>query len=205
LPTRRSNRLPKNDPCREFSSRDHAPERDQQFSSQRHDHRGPTDARGTTSPVTEPLRKSAIFLEHEKTPGKLDQAATHASVASFGEPLLPSPGAAFVWRSSQPGITSHRSSVTQLPGKNLPHEHIRCLDADADNARQKAHHGVRAGLRSLLQAFQTGLFDCLNLLAHHGEPCEIAAEFHREYWEEGARPRAFAIHQAVARLSAVPA
>lgn len=58
------------DTGRDFADCHHAPERDQQLSGERHDHRRLARTLTSSSPV--PLRQPAILLEHQESPSELD-------------------------------------------------------------------------------------------------------------------------------------
>src|SRR4029077_17042965 len=54
--------------------------------------------------------------------------------------LLSSPLAALVRRAREADIARHGPSVSKFPGEHLLNQHVRRLDADANDAGQKAHH-----------------------------------------------------------------
>jgi len=56
------------------------------------------------------------------------------------------------------------------------HQHVRRLHADADDARQQAHHRIRTLVRRLFQAAQPGPLDLLDLPPHPGEPGHVAPD-----------------------------
>jgi hypothetical protein len=43
-----------------------------------------------------------------------------------------------VGRSREPGVARHRSSISKLPRQDLPHQHVRRLDADTDHPGEQA-------------------------------------------------------------------
>jgi hypothetical protein len=73
-------------------------------------------------------------------------------------------------------VARHGPSIAQVPRQHLSHQHVRRLDADANDARQQAHHGIWAFCRRLLQALETGLLERLDLPTDQGEPGHVAAE-----------------------------
>jgi len=58
-----------------------APESDQQFSSQRHDHGCLACALGAGCAFYVPLGQGATLLENEESPRELDQTPSHSAVA----------------------------------------------------------------------------------------------------------------------------
>ena len=56
------------------------------------------------------------------------------------------------------------------------HEQISRLDADPDDPRNQADHGVRSFRGSLFQPFQTRRLDRLNMLPQQGQPRQIAPQ-----------------------------
>ena len=112
---------------------------------------------------SKPLRQGAVFLEHEKSPGQLDHASAHPSVAGSGQPFLPTFFSALVGRASEPGITRDGPSVAQVARQRFLHQHVRGLDADPDHARQQAHHGVWSVTGRSLQTLQAHLLNLPDL------------------------------------------
>jgi hypothetical protein len=92
-----------------------------------------------------------------------------------GKALFPSLRAALVRRARQAGprvrplagprtgSARHRFSVTHWPREHLMDEHISRFNADADDPGHLPNHGVRPGLRLLLQPFLTGVLDLPDL------------------------------------------
>ena len=56
------------------------------------------------------------------------------------------------------------------------HQHVRRLDADPDDPRNQANHGVRPLLGSMFQPFQARRLDRLDLLPQQGQPRQIAPQ-----------------------------
>ena len=107
--------------------RDHAPERDQEFPRERHDHGRLAGAPFGPSVRDRkvPSRQCAVLLEYEEPPCELDQSTAHPSVTGPGQPLLASDGPALVGRSRQASIARHGPSVAQFPRQHLSHQHVR--------------------------------------------------------------------------------
>src|ERR671911_1063988 len=172
----RSGRRPQCNASRDFAGRDHAPQRDEQFAGERHDHRCFARALRTLGPPPVPLRERAVLLEPQEPPGKLDQATAHAGIARLGQPLLPPPLAALVRRAREPGIARHGPSVAKISAEHLLHQHVGRLDANADDAGQEAHHRMWPRRRRLFQTHEAGPFDRVDLLSDHSEPSHVAPD-----------------------------
>jgi hypothetical protein len=76
-----SGRLAQREAGWDFADRDHAPERDEQLSRERHDHLRPPRGGRTFCPRAVPLGERTVLLEPQEAPGKLDQAAPHPGIA----------------------------------------------------------------------------------------------------------------------------
>jgi len=75
LPTRGSgSHCPQRDTCRDFPSRNHAPQGDEEFSRQRHDHGRLPLPGGALSPCIIPLGQGALLLEAQEPPRQLHEA-----------------------------------------------------------------------------------------------------------------------------------
>ena len=100
-------------------------------------------------------------------------------VARPREALLPPPLAALVRRAGQAGIARDRFSISQLARQYLIDEHVRCLDADANNACKQANHRMRAFLRrsSLFDPLQTLLLNFFDLVPDDTQSRNVAAQF----------------------------
>src|SRR5208283_2239999 len=166
--------LPKHKALRDFAGGDHAPERDEQLAGESDDHRRLARALGSLGPITEPLGQRAVLLEPQEAPGELDQAAAHPGIAGFGEPFLASLGAAFIGRAGEPGVACDSPAIAQVTREHFLHQHVGRLDADPKNAGQQSHHGMRSGLWCLLQTLHACAFNRCDLLAHNGQPIEVA-------------------------------
>ena len=68
-------------------------------------------------------------------------------------------------------------------------QHVGGLQADSDDTGQEHDHGVGPRLRRLLQARQPVALDGLDLLAHHGEAGEIAADLVQGVGRQGCALR----------------
>src|SRR6516164_10359445 len=72
LPTRGSgSHCPQRDTCWDFPSRNHAPQGDEEFSRQRHDHGRLPLPGGALSPCIIPLGQGALLLEAQEPPRQL--------------------------------------------------------------------------------------------------------------------------------------
>ena len=98
---------------RHFTGPYHAPKCDEQFARESDDHSLARSA-GFIGHRSIPLHESALLLEHEESPGKLDHAASDAGIASPGESFFPSPLAAFIRGASEAGVASDRSLIPQV-------------------------------------------------------------------------------------------
>src|SRR6516165_10441515 len=153
LPTRGSGSCcPQRDTCRDFPSRDHAPQGDEEFSRQRHDHGRLRLPGGALSPCIIPLGQGALLLEAQEPPRQLHEAATDSSIARLCQTPLAAFSTAFVGGSCDAGVAGDRSPISEVSRQDLLNQHVRCLDSHSDNARQKSNHCVWTTGRSLLQA-----------------------------------------------------
>lgn len=143
-----------------------------------HDHRLACGFAAVARARLEPLGEVPVLLEAQKPLRQLDHAAPHAGVAGACQPPLAAALAALVPRPGEPGIARHGAAVAQAAGQDLVDQHVRRLDADADDACDKANHRVRVLFRrrgggELALPF---LFDGADLLAHQAEPLEETVE-----------------------------
>ncbi len=99
--------------------------------------RRPRSGPGTTSP-------RPLLLEPQEPPGQLHQATSDPCIAGLGQTPFAAFGAALIGRSRDAGIAGHGSAVPQVSRQDLLHQHVRRLDAHADDARQEPHHRVPA-------------------------------------------------------------
>src|SRR3954469_12911195 len=179
-PSRRS----QDDASRHLARSHHSPQRDQQLSRQRHDQGLARAATGVGRARPVPLRQRTLLLMKQEAPGQLDHPAAHARVARLGEPFLPPPAAALVGRSGQARIAGDGSSIAPGPGKNLMNQHVRCLKADAHNAREETNHDMRLVLRSPFQLLRTGLLDLFDLVHDEPQAGHVATQFEQRVGRE---------------------
>jgi hypothetical protein len=81
-----------------LTGRNEAPQCDQQFAGQGHDHGLACATAGVCGPRPVPSREATVGLEPKETPSQFDHAVAHSRAAGLGEPLLPPPGATLVRR-----------------------------------------------------------------------------------------------------------
>src|SRR5215471_18269742 len=122
-------------------------------------------------------RQRTVFLEHQETPCQLDQPAPYPRIASLGQALLSAFQTALVGRSREPRVARHRSSISKPPRQDLPHQHIRCLDADTDHPGEQPHHRMRPRIRCPLEPRGTCLLYRVDLLTDQCQPCHVAPQF----------------------------
>jgi hypothetical protein len=187
---------PQRDANRDFSDRHQSPEGDQQLSGERHDHCLLALPSSIVGSASVPLRQGAFLLKAQEAPRQSNETATHPRVARLGQTLLTSFRPALVWRPGEAGVTSHGPSVSQVSGQNFLHQHIRRLDADADDARQHPNHRMPASGRRPLQALQPSLLDGVDLLADPSQSGHVAS--HPTCWAELASPPESTMRQASA-------
>ena len=96
------------------------------------------------------------------------------AIASFGQALLLAFQTAFVGRSREPGVARHRSSISKRPRQDLPHQHVRRLDADTDHPGEQPHHRMRPCIRCPLEPLGTGLLDRADPLTDECQPRHVA-------------------------------
>src|ERR1019366_4557096 len=104
----RSGGQPRHDALRDLAGRDHAPRPDQPLASKRHNHFRLAGAGLDSCAI--PLHERTVLLEQEEPSRELDQAAAHAGVAGFSQPLLASLGAALRRRARNPGVSGQLQS-----------------------------------------------------------------------------------------------
>jgi hypothetical protein len=63
-------------------------------------------------------------------------------------------------------------------------EHISRFNADADDPSHASNHGVRPGLRLLLQSFLTSFLDLPHLADDEAQPRHIALQLGRDIWRQ---------------------
>jgi len=168
----------KNDSFRNLTGRRHAPERDEQLSRQRYDHRLACAAASVGRPSAEPLGKLAVFLKLEEAPGQLDHSAPYSRIAGAREAFFTPPVAALIGRTSEAGIAGNGFAIRRMTRQDLIYQHVRRLDADAHDPCYEADDRVGSLLRGCrrLELAQPLSFDFLNLLAHNTKPRHVAAK-----------------------------
>src|SRR5271165_3685312 len=102
-----------NDARRHLATGHKAPERDQQFARQRHDHRLPLAAR-TLGSRSIPLGQGAVFLEQQETPCELDHTAAHSRISCSGKPSFSASASALVGRTGKARVARYCSSISQV-------------------------------------------------------------------------------------------
>src|SRR5437867_12209776 len=95
-----------------------------------------------------PLGQGAVLLEPEKTPGQLNHAAPDAGVTGARKTPLAPTSAALVRRAGEAGVAGDSLAIAQVAREDLIDEHVRRLDANAEEARNETYHRVRALLPS---------------------------------------------------------
>src|SRR4051812_7883533 len=162
----------------------HAPQRDQQLSRQRHDQGLARAATGVGRARPVPLRQRTLLLMKQEAPGQLDHPAADAGVACLGEPFFAPPAAALVGGAGEARIAGDGSSITQGPCKNLMDQHVRCLNANAHNAREETNHDMRLFFRSLLQLLRAGLLNLFDLVHDEPQAGHVATKFEQRVGRE---------------------
>ena len=130
--------------------RDQAPQRYRRLARQCHDHCRLARAARPLGPRAIPPRQRTVFT------GTFRNAAPTGSahVGLHTLPALASPFSsafqtALVGRSREPGVARHRSWIPKLPRPDLPHQHIRRLDAGSVlGSRRTNACGPVSGARS---------------------------------------------------------
>ena len=124
-------------PIWQLAGCDETPKRDEQLACQRHDHGLARAAAAVGRSRLKPLGQGAVLLEPEKTPSKLDHATPDAGVAGARKTLLAPPFAALIRRAGQPGIAGDGLAIAQMTRQDLVDQHVRRLDANADDPRNR--------------------------------------------------------------------
>ena len=132
---------PQNDAGWDFASRDHAPERDQQFPGQRYYQFCFSACTRSLGTFLKPKHQCALFLEPQKSPSELDQPSPNAGISGLCQSFLAAFLAAFVGGTGQSSVSAHGPSVAEVPGKHFSYQHVGCLDSDTHNACKKTYHG----------------------------------------------------------------
>src|SRR5215211_769422 len=106
----------------------------------------------------------------------LDHAPAHPRVAGLGQPFLTALGPALIWGAGQTGVACHSPAVAQVAREHLLHQHVCRLDADPDDSRQQADHGVLSLPGCLLQALCPCCLNRLDLVLHKAQARHIALQ-----------------------------
>src|SRR5712675_659252 len=122
------------------------------------------------------MRQGAVLLEHQKPPCQLDHAAPDSRVTGSSQPFLATLLAALVGRAGEAPIARHRPTVAQVSRQHLLHQHVGCLDANPDHARQQAHHGVWSIAGGFLETLQASILDVPDLTANEPTALHIATQ-----------------------------
>jgi hypothetical protein len=71
-------------------------------------------------------------------------------------------------RAGEAGVAGDRLAIAQVARENLVDQHVRRLDANADDPHNETYHGVRAFLpiRGRRELAQASLLNRADLLAH---------------------------------------
>src|SRR6516164_4441291 len=110
------------------------------------------------------------------TPGELDHPAAHAGIARFGKSSLTSFFTTLVGRTSEARIAREGSTIPDVAREHLLHEHVRGLDADADDLRKQPYHRMALLVGRSRQAFGTGCLDFLDLLLDEAKAVHVALQ-----------------------------
>src|SRR5215468_5905127 len=111
------------------------------------------------------------------TPGELDHPAAHAGIARFGKSSLASFFATLVGRTGEAGIARKGFTIPDVAREYLLHEHVRGLNADADDPREQPYHRMALLVGRFRQAFGTGCLDFLDLLLDEAQAVHVAPQF----------------------------
>src|SRR5665811_1241930 len=66
--------------------------------------------------------------------------------------------------------------------RHLVHQHVGCLDADPDHAREQAHHGVRSITGCVLETLQACLLDLPYLITDEPSSLNVATQLSQRVW-----------------------
>jgi hypothetical protein len=131
------------------------------------------ESSNTFGSTSVPLRQGAVLLKTQEAPRQLNETATHPRVARTNPAHDVSTRS--LWRPGEAGVTGYGASVLQVSGQNFLHQHIRRLDANADDARQHPNHRMPASSRRPFQALQPSLLDGVDLLASRARSRRISS------------------------------
>src|SRR5271165_4954564 len=168
---------PQNDAGWDFASRDHAPERDQQFPGQRYYQFCFSACTRSLGTFLKPKHQCALFLEPQKSPSELDQSSPNAGISGLCQSFLAAFLAAFVGRTGQSSVSAHGPSVAEVPGKHFSYQHVGCLDSDTHDACKKTYHRVWPSLRCFLQVLEARPLNFVDLLPNEIKTHHVATNF----------------------------
>lgn len=116
-----------------------APQRNDQFACERHDHDAPNTALQLADTAVVPLRNLALRLVSEPHPGHLDGGNSRPGIAGLVDPLIAPGFAAVIRRRGQPEIACHLSSIVESSVEHFPRQGGGEIRADAMQLCQPAH------------------------------------------------------------------
>ena len=91
-------------------------------------------------------------------------ATAHTSVARLGQAFLAPSVTALVWRTGKAGVARHSPAIPQRTEKDLVHEHVRSLDANAFDSGEDTDHRMHSLFGSLRDSIQARLFNLRDLV-----------------------------------------
>src|SRR5437773_1559101 len=111
LLSRCSRRCAQRDAFGDLASGRHAPECNEQFTRQRHDHGLACVAASVNRSRAKPLGQGAVLLESEEAPCELDHAPAHPRVTGSGKAPLTPTLATFIGRPGEARVACNRSAI----------------------------------------------------------------------------------------------
>src|SRR3954469_21450182 len=114
--------------------------------------------------------------KHKRPPSARDPPSQSAAPQKTAESISRKP--------YQARIAGDGSSIAPGPGKNLMNQHVRCLNANARNAREETNHDMRLVLRSLFQLLRTHLFNLLDLVHDEPQAGHVSTKFEQRVGRE---------------------
>src|SRR6202007_1575068 len=121
-----------------------------------------------------PFGQSAVLLEPEEAPAKLEHALAHPAIADPRQPLLAPRAAALVRGAGQPAIAPHRPLVAKVAHEHLMGEPVGRLEAKADPAVHLANHRMTFLVGRLAQPLLPARLDLPDLLDDEAQPRQVA-------------------------------
>src|SRR6516162_8785069 len=104
----------------------------------------------------------------------MNHAGADERIDGSRQPFLAALLPALVGRASEARITRDGASIAQVSRQHLLHQQVCRLDANADDTRQQAHHGMRSFTGCVLEAIPACALYLPDLIAHEPSALHVA-------------------------------